>query len=311
MGALTDARRNHDGPSSPFYIQHDHDVRRLLDLIAFDTIVTEDSEDSRSLGSSAPEDVPWLRDLDDYERPATLLDLPRRDMRFIFGNSSSLVFPTSVDPPADSLGEGSNLRRRHKINLLLDRCETTRFPFKKKLILDNMGLRDDDVPVGDLYGTRLGYELHKLSLAGNHLTVLSHRLVTCLPVLNSLDLSQCDLQHLPERWNLPQLKKLNLSYNRLTEFPNDVSVDFLLGNGGKNGLTHSMSCLVLPSRSCNNLFCSVLYIRLSWKVCRSFKNSICTPTDSTEFCCQRIQSCWRSYRFSISATTIWRAFQRG
>jgi Leucine-rich repeat (LRR) protein len=117
----------------------------------------------------------------------------------------------------------SNNHKRHKINLLLDQCETVRFPFKKKLMLNSLNLTAADIPVKDLYGTSLGNSLHKLSMAGNRLSTIPPRLVTCLPVLKTLDLSQCELHQLPERWNLPQLKRLNLSHNRLTDFPEEVS----------------------------------------------------------------------------------------
>jgi hypothetical protein len=146
-----------------------------------------------------------------------------RNAGVLFGKSSSLIFPTGVEPPADSKGESSNIKR-HKINLLLDQCETVRFPFKKKLMLNNLHLTAADIPVKDLYGTSLGNSLHKLSLAGNRLATVPPKLVSCLPVLKTLDLSQCELHQLPEKWNLPQLKRLNLSHNRLTEFPEEVSV---------------------------------------------------------------------------------------
>jgi Leucine-rich repeat (LRR) protein len=141
----------------------------------------------------------------------------------LFGKSSSLIFPTGVEPPTGSDATGGSVNvKRHKINILLDQCETVRFPFKKKLALNALGLTAADVPVKDLYGTNLGNTLHKLSLAGNRLSTIPPKLVTCLPTLKTLDLSQCELHQLPERWNLPQLKRLNLSHNRLTDFPEEV-----------------------------------------------------------------------------------------
>lgn len=141
----------------------------------------------------------------------------------LFGKSSSLIFPTGVQPPTgnDTTVELTNTKR-NKINILLDQCETIRFPFKKKLMLNSLGLTAADVPVKDLYGTSLGNTLHKLSLAGNRLSSIPPKLVTCLHNLKTLDLSQCELHQLPERWNLPQLKRLNLSHNRLTDFPEEV-----------------------------------------------------------------------------------------
>lgn len=141
----------------------------------------------------------------------------------LFGKSSSLIFPTGVETPTgnDTTTDSTTLKRQ-RINILLDQCETVRFPFKKKLCLNAMGLTAADIPIKDLYGTNLGSTLHKLSLAGNRLSSIPPKLVTCLPTLKTLDLSQCELHHLPERWNLPQLKRLNLSHNRLTDFPEEV-----------------------------------------------------------------------------------------
>lgn len=158
----------------------------------------------------------------------------------LLGKSSSLIFPTGVEPTANSgrgtsigsVGRGSsasssdyaanNLKRR-KVNLLLDQCETVRFPFKKKLILSDLNLAASDIPVKDLCGTPLGQSLHKLSLAGNRLGYIPAKLVTNLPMLKHFDLSQCELHQLPETWSLPNLRRLNLSHNRLTDFPEEVS----------------------------------------------------------------------------------------
>ena len=149
--------------------------------------------------------------------------IQNRSPGVLFGKSSSLIFPTGVEPPPDTHSDNIINLRRHKINLLLDQCETVRFPFKKKLVLDDLNLTADDIPVKDLYKTSLGNSLHKLSLAGNQLWNIPPKLVTCLPVLKTLDLSQCELHQLPERWNLPQLRRLNLSHNRLSDFPEEVS----------------------------------------------------------------------------------------
>lgn len=140
----------------------------------------------------------------------------------LLGKSSSLIFPTGVEVSGKDESESANIKRR-KLNLLLDQCETVRFPFKKKLSLDNMKLSSSDLPLKDLLGTPLGNSLHKLSLVGNRLTAIPERLVQTLPVLKHLDLSQCDLVTLPETWHLPQLKRLNLSHNRIADFPDEVS----------------------------------------------------------------------------------------
>ncbi len=143
------------------------------------------------------------------------------------GYSSALAstpFNTSdgvVSPRMD--GQRSSAEwKSYKIKTLLDQCETDRFYVKKKLMLNSLDLTVADIPVKDLNGTNLGNSLHKLSLAGNRLSSIPPELVTCLPLLKSLDLSQCQLHQLPARWNLPQLKRLDLSHNRLTDFPEKV-----------------------------------------------------------------------------------------
>lgn len=135
----------------------------------------------------------------------------------LLGKSSSLIFPTGVEAP-----EETPPTKTREINLRLDQCETIRWPIKKKLILENMQLSAADIPVQYLFGTPLGNTLHKLSLAKNRLSSIPVKLVQCLPTLKHLDLSQCELVTLPEVWNLGQLRKLNLSHNKLTDFPDEV-----------------------------------------------------------------------------------------
>lgn len=149
------------------------------------------------------------------------------------GKSSSLIFPTGVDSvSADDRGrvdsESAKLKRS-KVNLRLDQCEAVRFPFKKKLLLNNLGLCHSDIPIKDLCGTALGNSLHTLSLAGNRLGSVPVKLVVSLPVLKTLDLSQCELHQLPEQFNLPKLTRLNLSHNRFTDFPEEVRITVLCG----------------------------------------------------------------------------------
>jgi hypothetical protein len=135
--------------------------------------------------------------------------------------SSSLIFPTGVEAPFDVVVPANDSKRR-RINLILDQCESVRFPFKKKLILANLDLAASDIPLKDLVNTSLGNSLYKLSLAGNRLAAIPPDLVQCLPFLNHLDLSQCELHQLPDQWNLPKLKRLNLSHNRISDFPDKV-----------------------------------------------------------------------------------------
>jgi Leucine-rich repeat (LRR) protein len=139
----------------------------------------------------------------------------------LLGKSSSLIFPTGVETTTDGDSEVDQAKRR-KINLLLDQCEAMRFPFKKKLTLEKLGIAAVDIPLNYLCGTPLGNSLHKLTLAGNRLGSIPAKLVQNLPTLKHLDFSQCELHQLPSNWNLPQLKKLNLSHNRLRDFPDEV-----------------------------------------------------------------------------------------
>ena len=112
-------------------------------------------------------------------------------------------------------------RTKRRVNILLDSCEAIRFPFKKKLLLNNLDLSDADIPVKDLCHT-VGRSLQKLSLAGNSINRVPALLVTHIPTLKHLDLSQCNLYALPEVWLLPNLRRLNLSHNRLIDFPEEV-----------------------------------------------------------------------------------------
>ncbi|KAL7579107.1 hypothetical protein ACA910_019138 [Epithemia clementina (nom. ined.)] len=136
------------------------------------------------------------------------------------GGSSSHTFQ-HINSVGSMSQESSDAKIR-KINLLLDQCETVRFPFKKKLILSNLGITAAEIPLNYLCGTPLGNALHKLSLSGNHLGSIPDLLVQSLPCLKHLELSQCRLHGLPNEWNLPQLKKLNLSNNLLRDFPEET-----------------------------------------------------------------------------------------
>ena len=140
----------------------------------------------------------------------------------LIAKSSSLIFPTGVEATVEEENQTRSTRTT-AINLRLDACETVRWPLKKKLILDNMQIAAADIPVKFLDGTPLGNTLHKLSLSKNRLCTVPSRLVNCLPILKQLDLSECELVALPETWNLPQLRILNLSLNKLTDFPEEVS----------------------------------------------------------------------------------------
>mmetsp|Transcript_9986 Transcript_9986/g.20594 ORF Transcript_9986/g.20594 Transcript_9986/m.20594 type:complete len:1705 (+) Transcript_9986:253-5367(+) len=133
------------------------------------------------------------------------------------GNSRVPGRGTSGVPRTDQLF----IEKQRRINLLMDQCETVKFPFKKKLILANMNLAYDEVPVEHICSARLGTTLYKFSLAGNPLFAVPDILLVRLTGLRVLDLSQCELRDLPESWDFPSLKRLNLSHNRLDEFLNE------------------------------------------------------------------------------------------
>ena len=100
---------------------------------------------------------------------------------FLTGKSSSLIFPTGVDSVSavdrGRMESESAKLKRSQVNLRLDQCEAVRFPFKKKLMLNNMNLTAADISMKDLCGTALGNSLNKLSLSGNRLGFVPPKLV--------------------------------------------------------------------------------------------------------------------------------------
>uniref|UniRef100_A0A7S1ZZC8 Roc domain-containing protein n=1 Tax=Ditylum brightwellii TaxID=49249 RepID=A0A7S1ZZC8_9STRA len=141
-------------------------------------------------------------------------------------NCSSSLHSTNTATTTSNL----SIAKRRKINLLIDQCESTRFiptPFsknkkrkKKTLLLSNMNLTSNEVPIQDIVNTgTLSTTLYKLSLSGNALIYLPHLLVTSLSGLKLLDVSQCELKSLPEKWDMPKLERLDLGHNKIREFP--------------------------------------------------------------------------------------------
>jgi Leucine-rich repeat (LRR) protein len=178
--------------------------------------------------------------------------------------------PTGVVAAAVDRGmveETSNLKLA-KINERMDQCKANcnRYPFRKKLLLDKLYLSSSDIPMKDLCGTSLGNSLYKLSLSGNRFGSIPPKLVMSLPSLRTLDLSQCALHQLPEQFNLPKLKRLNLSNNYLTEFPDEVCCR------PSPILVYTPIVAMKPP---TNFFVSLLYCRICWKDFRSWKNSTC------------------------------------
>ncbi|KAG7343275.1 Miro domain containing protein [Nitzschia inconspicua] len=92
---------------------------------------------------------------------------------------------------------------------------------KPKLVLSGLQLQENHIPLMELIGTPLGHNLQHLSLSKNLFKSLPPSLVVSLPNLKSFDLSNCCISDLPQQWDLPKLKKLNLSNNRLKSFPGE------------------------------------------------------------------------------------------
>ena len=89
----------------------------------------------------------------------------------------------------------------------------------KRLFLRDLNLTAKEVPVDAILSTPLGSELTKIALAGNLLNYLPDPLVRSLSGLKTMDLQQCGLVSLPEcEWDMPHLRRLNLSHNRLKTF---------------------------------------------------------------------------------------------
>ena len=116
----------------------------------------------------------------------------------------SLLFPFGLSSTSHAASRSCvicSTCKKRKVNLALDQCESSYCSFfgkRKMLRLDGLHLTSNDIPVADLDGTSLGISLSTLSLSGN------------------------SLGSVPEM-HLPKLTRLNLSHNRLTEFPEEVS----------------------------------------------------------------------------------------
>jgi len=90
---------------------------------------------------------------------------------------------------------------------------------RQKLILSSMGLGDKDVPEEEIL-QRYQYGLHKLSLSNNGIYNVPKNLVKSLYNLWNLDLSECEIRGIDDGgWDLPNLRKLNLSGNKIETFP--------------------------------------------------------------------------------------------
>jgi len=129
-------------------------------------------------------------------------------------------------------GEENDPVFNSKVILLLDRCKSRMerlFYRKYHLGLDNRHITDSQIPMKKLQGTKFGHNLQSMSLSYNKLETLPQSLVRCLPNLRVLNLSHCIIYELPKRWNLPLLKKMDISHNLLITFPEENMLVGLLG----------------------------------------------------------------------------------
>jgi Leucine-rich repeat (LRR) protein len=140
--------------------------------------------------------------------------------------TSSLIFPVHYSRTGTSRRASDAYTQQRKIVAALAKCRNSIcFLQRRKLWLERMNLTTNDLPMIHLVDTALGASLRGLFLTGNtELCYIPESLVQSLPVLQTLDVSHCNLSELPPVWDLPRLSVLNLSHNRLTEFPDDVRV---------------------------------------------------------------------------------------
>lgn len=142
--------------------------------------------------------------------------------------SSFSSFPDEFDEKMNiSFNETHGNDSQHPSHYIIDHRiqQTIRIfaPCKRKLILSELNLTCKDIPVSKICVPMLNSSLHKLNLAGNPLLGLPMELVLKLNSLQTLDLHQCDLRCLPSvEWNLPHLRKLDLSFNQLGDFLDEV-----------------------------------------------------------------------------------------
>lgn len=81
-----------------------------------------------------------------------------------------------------------------------------------------MNLTAKEIPCEYLCSPPLKEYLYILSLARNNLVTLPSEIVQRgLIGLETLNLQQCQLVDLPGEWDLPHLKRLDLSHNKMVE----------------------------------------------------------------------------------------------
>eukprot|EP00555_Chaetoceros_dichaeta_P012218 CAMPEP_0198264196 /NCGR_PEP_ID=MMETSP1447-20131203/14938_1 /TAXON_ID=420782 /ORGANISM="Chaetoceros dichaeta, Strain CCMP1751" /LENGTH=1385 /DNA_ID=CAMNT_0043953057 /DNA_START=109 /DNA_END=4263 /DNA_ORIENTATION=+ len=141
-------------------------------------------------------------------------DTPNNEVESDLGESMELCM---IGGHTDVNDEDDNtvLTKSDRIKNLIDQCKLNK---QKKLILSNM-----EVSLKDISAKQLDIPiLQKLGLSGNKLFEIPRQMVMCLRGLRTLDVSQCNLRKIPEEWNLPNLRRLDLRYNELNVFPEEA-----------------------------------------------------------------------------------------
>mmetsp|Transcript_35235 Transcript_35235/g.77159 ORF Transcript_35235/g.77159 Transcript_35235/m.77159 type:complete len:1750 (-) Transcript_35235:1573-6822(-) len=110
-------------------------------------------------------------------------------------------------------------KRKERIEFELGKASVT-----NRLVLRGLNLRAKELPIPSILSFPLGKDLKKLCLAGNNLNHLPEVLVHSLQGLRTMDLQQCGLFTLPDDWDLPNLRRLNLSHNYLKTFLSENAV---------------------------------------------------------------------------------------
>eukprot|EP00578_Thalassiosira_sp_NH16_P029390 CAMPEP_0181085980 /NCGR_PEP_ID=MMETSP1071-20121207/5509_1 /TAXON_ID=35127 /ORGANISM="Thalassiosira sp., Strain NH16" /LENGTH=164 /DNA_ID=CAMNT_0023167799 /DNA_START=196 /DNA_END=688 /DNA_ORIENTATION=+ len=109
-----------------------------------------------------------------------------------------------------------------------------------------MNLSHEEIPVDQICSDRLGSALYKLSLAVAFDSGIVDREIERSAVL---DISQCDLHSIPDKWSLTSLKILNLSHNRIRKCPAESVYRGLPELQHLDFYGNKLTCLCPPSDS--------------------------------------------------------------
>jgi hypothetical protein len=137
----------------------------------------------------------------------------------------------------------------------------------KKLRLHNSKLHTSDIPIDAIINTPFGMTLLHVNVSKNHDSIPATKLV-----IQSLNLSDCQLRTLPDQWYLPKLKKLNLSYkNHWTDSPKQLRSVFVLFRRKIPNVVQVSKIVLIRS-----IYIMVyLFFHSSFLLC--FLNRVCSP----------------------------------